>query len=103
MGDFNFKRLERYKTGGTADRMNLSVPLPRSPSGKIQRACPSPSCVPGLFQLGPSADGRSIEDRHRPLVRRSPNIPGTTAPIVGPTARTLRSGTRATSKRRRTS
>jgi hypothetical protein len=83
MGDINFKRLERYKTGGTADRMNLAVPLPKSPSGKIQRTCPSPSCVPGLFQLGPSADGRSIEDRHRPLVRRSPNIPGTTCPYCG--------------------
>ena len=52
MSDFRFRRLERHKVGGTTQDMQLSIPIPKSPSGKIHRFCPLPDCEPNLFQLG---------------------------------------------------
>lgn len=54
MSDFQFRRLERHKVGGTARDMQLSIALPKSPSGKIYRFCPQPDCEPNLFQIGES-------------------------------------------------
>src|SRR4051794_89309 len=82
MSEFRFRRLERFRTGGTDDQMYLAVPPPKSPTGKIHRVCPA-SCVPGLFQLGLCPDGRSIQEQHRSLVRRNPNTAGTTCPYCG--------------------
>ncbi len=50
--DLRFKTLERYQTGGMKDRMQLAVPLPRTPKGLIYRYCPNESCAPRLFLLG---------------------------------------------------
>ena len=51
MKDFRFHRLERHRTGGTRDRMELSYPVPRSPSGKIYQYSPNPAAAPRLFTL----------------------------------------------------
>ena len=83
MGDFRFKRLEKYRTGGTRDKMELAIPMPKSGSGKIHRECPTEGCIPGLFQLGNAPEERAVSEANAPLVRRSPNTPGTTCPYCG--------------------
>ena len=80
MPDFRFKRLEKYKVGGTADRMQLNVPLPRSPSGKVYRWCPSDRCTPRLFLMG---DAQRPEGLDTSGLRRPPGASGTTCPYCG--------------------
>jgi len=83
MSDFEFTRLQKYRTGGTNERMKLEMPIPRSTSGKIHRDCPSAGCVPGLFQLGKAPSGRTVSNAHVTLIRRQQDTPGTTCPYCG--------------------
>jgi len=52
MDRFRFRRLEQYRVGGSGDRMELRVPVPKTPDGKANQRCPSPGCRPAVFQLG---------------------------------------------------
>ncbi|MCC7362083.1 MAG: hypothetical protein IT317_21540 [Anaerolineales bacterium] len=80
MSDFRFRRLETYKVGGSRDRMELSFPLPRSPSGKVYRWCPNEECAPRLFLLG---DAQRPEDIDVTVLKRAPGTTGTTCPYCG--------------------
>ncbi len=80
MSDFRFKRLEKYKIGGTKDKMELNIPLPKSASGKIYRWCPNEDCTPRLFLLG---DTQLQENLDITKLRRAPGTPGTTCPYCG--------------------
>lgn len=80
MPDFRFKRLEKYKVGGTKDRMELNIPLPKSPSGKVYRWCPNENCTPRLFLLG---DAQRPENLDVSQHRRTPGTRGTTCPYCG--------------------
>lgn len=83
MSDFRFRRLERYRTDGTHDLMELSLPLPKTPSGKVYRRCPNQGCSPRLFLLGDPLRGHAISETHADLIRRGPGMPGTTCPYCG--------------------
>lgn len=83
MTDFRFRRLEQFRTGGTRDRMTLSIPLPKSPKGRIHRYCPTIECVPRRFQLGSTPEEQEIAEEDRSLVRRLPGQAGTTCPYCG--------------------
>ncbi|HZP56871.1 MAG TPA: hypothetical protein VFC53_04870, partial [Dehalococcoidia bacterium] len=83
MTDFRFQRLEQFRTGGTRDRMQLSIPLPRSATGRILRQCPQDDCVPRRFQIGDAPSDRRIEGDKRNIVRREPAQSGTTCPYCG--------------------
>lgn len=80
MSDFRFRRLEKYKTGGSKDKLELSIPLPKSPSGKVYRWCPNNECTPRLFLLG---DGQRPENLDTSRLKRKPGTPGTTCPYCG--------------------
>lgn len=75
MTEFRFHRLERYRTGGSRDHMELKVPLPRTPDGKANQHCPDPACRPALFQLGDPPSERPATD---PTRIRRPAGPGET-------------------------
>jgi hypothetical protein len=47
-----FKNLERYRTGGTGTRMQLSIPSPRTPDGRAYRYSPNEDAHPRHFVLG---------------------------------------------------
>jgi len=83
MSDFRFKRLERHKVGGTARDMQLSIPIPKSPTGKIYRFCPLPDCEPNLFQLGDAPANQSIAPERSNLIRRKSSTTGITCPYCG--------------------
>jgi hypothetical protein len=79
-----FRHPERDRTGGHGDRMELSVPLPRTPNAKVIRACPDETCVPGVFQRGDAVEPGPDEPVHRRV--RQPRTPGTTCPYCGTAA-----------------
>jgi hypothetical protein len=41
--------LERFKTGGTGNNLRLSVPLPKTPEGRVYRYSPNENAHPRLF------------------------------------------------------
>ena len=80
MTDFRLKRLEKYKTGGTDNRPEYQMPLPKTPSGKVYRCCPNDECQPGLFLLGSSQEDIEID---KSKIKREPGSPLTSCPYCG--------------------
>ena len=83
MTGFRFRRLERHRVGGTRDRMELSYPAPRSPSGKVYHYSPNPDAVPRLFLLGDAPVERTIAPEHRHRLRRELGPGETVCPYSG--------------------
>jgi hypothetical protein len=81
MSDFHFKRLERYKVGGTDDKMELRIPLPQTSSGKVYRWCPNQECRPRLFLLGGNPVRPDTLDISQ--LPRAPGVAETTCPYCG--------------------
>jgi hypothetical protein len=83
MGNFPFRRLDQFRTGGSRDNMELRLPLPQSSKGRTLRYCPNDSCVPRRFQLGAVPTGQKIDDDNLKSARRLPGSLGTTCPYCG--------------------
>lgn len=83
MSNFRFRRLERRRTGGTRDQMQLSYPLPRSPSGKAYQYSPNPDAAPRLFLIGDAPEPRTVAEEHRLVIRREPGPGQTVCPYSG--------------------
>ena len=83
MGEFQFRTLEQFRVGRTADSMQLSLPVSRSPRGLIYRSCPNDDCTPGLFLIGDPPASQSLAQESEHLVRRQPGTPGMTCPYCG--------------------
>ena len=62
MNRFRFRRLEEYRIGGSGDKMELCIPLPKTPDGKVNHRCPAAGCRPAVFQLGGAPDERPEAD-----------------------------------------
>ena len=80
MPDFRFTRLEKYRVGGTKGNMELNIPMPASPSGKVYRWCPNEECIPRLFLLGNTQTPETLDGSR---IRRAPGSQGTTCPYCG--------------------
>lgn len=78
-----FRRLEKHRTGGTDDKMELSIPLPRTSSGKSYRLCKNEECVPRLFLLADNTNSLEIKKEFKGMIKRIPGEPGTTCPYCG--------------------
>ena len=63
--------------------MTLSVPAPRSPSGKVYQYSPNPEAVPRLFLLGDAPEDRTIPPGQRHRIRREPGAGETICPYSG--------------------
>lgn len=63
--------------------MELSYPVPRSPSGKVYQYSPNPDAVPRLFLLGDAPAERTIAAEHRQRIRREPGAGETVCPYSG--------------------
>ncbi len=83
MKDFRFNRLEEHRVGGTRDQMELSYPVPRSPSGKVYQYSPNPHAVPRLFLIGDAPAERAVAPQHEARIRRTPGPGETVCPYSG--------------------
>jgi len=52
MNSFRFNRLERHRVGREGGKMVLSIPVPRTASGKVYQYSPNPDAAPRLFLIG---------------------------------------------------
>ena len=83
MNQFRFRRFERHRIGGTPDQMVLSLPPPRTPSGKIYQYTPNAAAVPRLFLLGEAPEERTIAEGNLQRIRRQPGPGETVCPYSG--------------------
>jgi hypothetical protein len=81
MDKFRFRRLEQYRVGGSGDEMELRIPLPKTPDGKVNHRCPATGCRPAVFQLGDAPEERPHADAAR--LRRLPGAGETICPYCG--------------------
>ncbi len=83
MPDFRLRNLERYRTGGSGDSMELSMPLPKSASGMVNQHCPNEDCAPRVFQLGDVGADFTPPENTYTHCRREPHTNGVTCPYCG--------------------
>lgn len=80
------KNLERYQIGGTANKMQLAVPLPTTPDGRVYRYSPSETAYPRHFVLGNPKEGFSRPSNKTPRMKQAPGSPKTVCPYSGTVA-----------------
>jgi hypothetical protein len=78
-----FKNLERFKTGGAGNTMQLSIPLPKTPDGRTYRYSPNKNAHPRHFLLGDRIEGFVLPAALTPRMTHAPGRPGTTCPYSG--------------------
>lgn len=83
MRDIRFRNLEKYRVGGTRDNMQLALPAPKSPSGKVYQYSPNPDAKPRLFLIGNAPDDREFSEDCRKRMRREPGAGQTVCPYSG--------------------
>lgn len=77
------KNLKRYQTGGTRSKMELSIPLPRTPEGRVYRYSPNKDAHPRHFVLGERVSEVSDEESRRTRMRQKPGSSRTICPYSG--------------------
>jgi hypothetical protein len=75
--------LERFKTGGAGNNLQLSVPLPKTPEGRIYRYSPNENAHPRLFLLGSRVPDFVLPETLTPRMTHAPGTPGTICPYSG--------------------
>lgn len=78
-----FKNLERYKTGGKGTHLQLDVPLPKTPGGRVYRYSPNKEAHPRHFVLGGVAEGMEITPDARTRMKLEPGSQQTVCPYSG--------------------
>jgi hypothetical protein len=81
-----FPRLSRYRTGGTTSNMKLSLPVPRTPDGRIYRFSPNEDAHPRHFVIGNVVADVPLTDELRVRMKHEPHIPRTVCPYSGTVA-----------------
>lgn len=78
-----FKNLERFRTGGTATKPMLSIPLPRTPGGRTYRYSPNETAHPRHFVIGPADEGFEVTPEARARMKLEPRSAQTVCPYSG--------------------
>lgn len=78
-----FNNLERYRTGGTGSRMQLGVPILRTPDGRAYRYSPNEHAHPRHFVLGDAVRPETIDDGMRARMKLEPGSQQTVCPYSG--------------------
>jgi hypothetical protein len=77
------KNLEKYRTGGVGSNMQLSIPLPKTPEGRVYRYSPNERAHPRHFLLGDRVEGFQQPETLTPRMTHMPGTPGTICPYSG--------------------
>lgn len=78
-----FKNLESYRIGGVGSDMQLGIPLPKTPDGRVYRYSPNENAHPRLFLLGDRVDGFALPETMSARMSHMPGTPGTICPYSG--------------------
>lgn len=81
-----FSRLNRYRTGGAGSHMRLSLPVPRTPDGRIYRFSPNETAHPRHFVLGQVVADIPLTDALRARMKLEPRTKQTVCPYSGTVA-----------------
>lgn len=79
----NFKHLNRYRIGGTEKNMELGIPPPRTPDGRMYRYSPNPDAHPRHFVLGDFDRDFVITDEARARMKVRPRTNQSVCPYSG--------------------
>ena len=77
------RNLEQYRTGGVGNDMQLSIPLPKTPDGRVYRYSPNANAHPRLFLLGDRVEGFALPETMTERMSQMPGTPGTRCPYSG--------------------
>jgi hypothetical protein len=77
------KNLEKYRIGGVGNDMQLAIPLPTTPEGRVYRYSPNEGAHPRHFLLGGRVEGFKQPEAPTPRRTRVPGTPGTICPYSG--------------------
>ncbi|TIQ37177.1 MAG: hypothetical protein E5X48_07390 [Mesorhizobium sp.] len=77
------KRLEKMRTGGSRTKMQLSIPVPKTPDGRVYRYSPNVDAHPRHFVLGEPVVGFVADSKRAARTKYPPGTPGTVCPYSG--------------------
>ena len=77
------KNLKKYQVGGTRSNMELAIPLPRTPEGRVYRYSPNEDAHPRHFVIGDRTAEVSVEEPKRERMRQEPGSSRTICPYSG--------------------
>lgn len=77
------ERLEKMRTGGTRTKMQLSIPMPKTPDGRVYRYSPNAEAHPRHFVLGDPVVGFVADPDRAVRMKYAPGTPGTVCPYSG--------------------
>jgi hypothetical protein len=77
------RNLEKFKTGGVGNNIQLSIPLPKTPDGRVYRYSPNENAHPRLFLLGDRVPGFNLPETLTSRMTHAPGTPGTICPYSG--------------------
>lgn len=78
-----FKKLESFRVSGLSSKMQLEIPSPKTPSGRVYRYSPNENAHPRHFLIGDRIEGFAIPDAQTPRMTHMPGTPGTICPYSG--------------------
>ncbi|UPJ57014.1 hypothetical protein [Bradyrhizobium sp. 192] len=78
-----FRNLESYRSSGAGSDMQLAIPLPRTPDGRVYRYSPNENAHPRHFLLGGRVEGVTPPEAPTPRMTHAPGTPGTICPYSG--------------------
>lgn len=78
-----FRNLNRYRVGGSGAKMDLSIPIPTTPDGRVYRYSPNPNAHPRHFVLGNRVPEFAITDGARKRMKLEPGSKQTVCPYSG--------------------
>jgi hypothetical protein len=79
----DFKNLDKYRTGGSGSRLQLSIPVPRTTSGRIYRYSPNEHAYPRHFLLGDVSRPEVVTSVMKARMQQEPGQPKTVCPYSG--------------------
>jgi hypothetical protein len=78
-----FRNVEKYQTGKVGSTVQLAIPLPQTPDGRVYRYSPNENAHPRHFVLGNRVEGVTLPEAMTPRMTHQPGIPETVCPYSG--------------------
>ena len=77
------RNVERFKTGGAGNNIQLGIPLAKTADGRVYRYSPNENAHPRLFLLGDRVPDFALPETLTARMTHAPGTPGTVCPYSG--------------------